>query len=310
MGEYHTAALLKEVIENFRIEKGKTYIDATLGGGGHAFEILRLGGRVLGIDVDEDALEEVRKILRDKDIKILGEKKDEQHNIVISQYPNIALVKGNFRNIDEIAHLHGIDAVDGIIFDLGVSSHQLLTPERGFSFEREAELDMRMDKSLGVKASDLVNILTKGELYDLFNKLGQERYAFAVANAIVGARKIKRIETTKELSDVVTNVVRKKIGEIHSATRIFQALRIAVNDELSALEEALPKAVDLLKKNGRMAVISFHSLEDRIVKYKFREFENKKKGIVVTKKPIIPGSEEVERNKRSRSAKLRIFERS
>ena len=226
----------------------------------------------------------------------------------------LTLIKGNFRDIDKIAHLNNFDKVYGIIFDLGVSSHQLETRGRGFSFQKEGPLDMRMDQELAVKAMDLIKILTKGELYEIFTKFGEENRAWAISSRIVNARKMKPIETTKDLALAVEQAFGK--GGITSAfakasadKRVFQALRIVVNDELNAIKIALPKAVRLLEANGRLAVISFHSLEDRIVKKAFISFKEKKLGEIIIEKPIIPNSVEVARNRRARSAKLRIFER-
>lgn len=291
MNSFHKAVLLQETIEALRITKGSRYIDATIGGGGHAGEILKRGGIVLGLDVDKEALEYVEKNFK---LEITNRK--------------LTLAKGNFRDIEKIAHLNGFDRVSGIIFDLGVSSHQLETAERGFSFQKEAPLDMRMDKDLSVKASDLINALTKGELYELFTKLGEENGTRGILKRIIRARRVAPIETTKDLVRIIEGESRVNHSRINRATRIFQALRIAVNDELSALKEALPKGVGLLEKGGRILVISFHSLEDRIVKRSFLEFEKDSLGKVVTKKPIRPGEEEVRRNRRARSAKLRIFE--
>ncbi|QQG40447.1 MAG: 16S rRNA (cytosine(1402)-N(4))-methyltransferase RsmH [Candidatus Levyibacteriota bacterium] len=293
METYHIPVLLQEVISYLNPHNGKKYIDATLGGGGHTGEILRRGGIVLGIDIDQDAIKYVQENL--KNLK------------------QLTLARGNFRNIGEIARLHGFNRVSGILFDLGVSSHQFDTAERGFSFQKDAPLDMRMD-SLGasgqVRASDLVNALTKGELYELFRKLGEERCAWAISESIVCARKIKPIETTKELADIVVKAMPRKIfSGIHPATKAFQALRMAVNDELGNITAALPQAFDLLEKNGRLLVISFHSLEDRIVKNIFLDLKKKSQGIIFTKKPIAPIEKEILANKRSRSAKLRVIEK-
>ena len=282
MSDFHKSVLLKETIAGLRVEKNEKYIDATLGGGGHSFEILRLGGKVLGIDVDKDAIAYVKS------------KKPE----------SLTLARGNFRDIDKIALLNNFGppagGVAGIIFDLGVSSHQIDSVTRGFSFQNEGPLDMRMDRELGVRALDLIKILTKGELSEIFTKFGEETRAWAISNAIVRARSIKPIETTTDLAKIVLAIGGK-------SKKVFQALRIAVNDELNSILEALPKALGLLKENGRLCVISFHSLEDRIVKKKFLEFEEKGMGRIITKKPIIPTEDEIEGNKRARSAKLRIF---
>jgi len=290
MSDYHTSVLLRETIEQMQIKAGGKYIDGTLGGGGHTSEILKRGGKVLGIDVDEDALEFVREKL-----------KVEKGNLILAQ--------GNFKDTDKVAKENGFTNVSGILLDLGISSHHVDTPERGFSFLKEAPLDMRMDKSLQVTAGDLVNVLTKGELIELFTKLGEEPFAKTIASRIVDARKTKRIETTVELSEVIRKAVPYSKQGINPATKAFQALRIAVNDELNSLLEVLPKAVTLLEKGGRLAIITFHSLEDRIVKREFLTFEEKGLGTIITKKPIAPTVQEIAANSRSRSSKLRVFEK-
>jgi 16S rRNA (cytosine1402-N4)-methyltransferase len=289
---YHTSVMLPEVLEQLHIQEGDSYIDATLGGGGHTLGIVERGGHVLAIDVDEDALAYV-----------------ESQKSNVPNAKNLILVQGNFRDIDRIAKEHGYEKVAGILFDLGVSSHQLDTSGRGFSIRHNGPLDMRMDKTLSVRASDLVNGLTKQELTDLFIRFGEEGFARQIAGQIVEARKSKPIQTTGELAELVENVVRGNKLQIHPATKVFQALRIIVNDELNSLSEALPKAVLLLKKNGRLAVITFHSLEDRIVKHLFDEFSQEGKGRVLTEKPLLPSDFEMQTNRRSRSAKLRVFEK-
>lgn len=308
MAGYHTSVLLQEVLDHLAIQKGKKYIDATLGGGGHTLEILKKGGQVLGIDADEDAIAHVEKILKEKDIKILCKKKNESLNISISEYPNITLVRGNFRDIYQIARETNFEEIAGVLLDLGISSYQVDTPERGFSFQKSGPLDMRMDNRLGVTASDLVNSLTKAQLYDLFHSYGEEKNAWTISDRIVRARSVKPIKTTDDLAEIVYWAV-GRFDKTNPATRIFQALRIVINDELTAVEEALPKAFRLLEKKGRLAIISFHSLEDRIVKHFAKEQEGKKKGIQLTRKPIIPSEKEQDSNPRSRSAKLRIIEK-
>lgn len=265
-----------------KVKQGEKYIDATVGGGGHAVEILKRGGKVLGLDVDPEAIEQVKRIL------------------------NIILVRGNFAHLQEIAQECGFDRVAGILFDLGVSSHQLLTNERGFSFTSDAPLDMRMDPDLEVTAADLVNGLRKEELYELFYKLGEERFAWTIARAIVRARSLAPIKTCRELARIIAGVRRQKFERIHPATRCFQALRIAVNDELNNLKAVLPQAVNLLKPGGRLVVISFHSLEDRIVKNFFKERADFR---TLIKKPVRPSDAEVEINPRSRSARMRVGEK-
>jgi len=306
MNDFHKPVLLQEVIDFLRVRKGSKYIDATLGGGGHSEKILELGGIVLGIDQDEDAINYVKnQPIR----QAQGEK------LKIKNRNNLTLTHGNFKNIDKIAHLKGFDKVSGILFDLGVSSFQLENPERGFSYQKEGPLDMRMDKKLKVQAADLLNILTKGELDELFFKLGEENNARIISDGIVRARGIKSIKTTEDLVSVIQESLGKKgrtsaFDRSAIAKRIFQALRIAVNDELNNLKEALPGAYTLLDKRGRLVVISFHSLEDRIVKNTFKEFESKDMGKVITKKPIVASFLEIEKNSRSKSAKLRVFEKT
>lgn len=289
MKNFHTSVLLKEAVAGLKVEKNNKYIDATLGGGGHAKRILELGGVLLAIDVDQDAIDHVQKL--------------KVKNLKLKIWERLKIARGNFRDVDKIARLNNFDRVAGIIFDLGVSSHQIDSPARGFSFQNEGPLDMRMDQELGVRALDLIKILTKGELYEIFTKFGEEARAWAISNAIVRARSVKPIETTGDLAKIVFAIA----GQ---SKKVFQALRIAVNDELDAITDALPKALELLEENGRLCVISFHSLEDGIVKRKFLEFEEKKMGRIITKKPIVPTLEEVKSNKRARSAKLRIFEKN
>ncbi len=298
MDSFHTSVLLQEAINGLNIQKNKKYIDATIGGGGHSFEILRLGGIVLGIDCDKDAIDYIGENwkLKSKEFGI-PEK-------------NLILAKGNFRDLDKIAHLNNFDKVSGIIFDLGVSSHQLGIAQRGFSFQKEGPLDMRMDQDLSLTAKDFIYALTKGELYELFSKLGEESNARKFSDLIVRARGVKPIETTRDLAMIFEKIPSRRVWGINKATKIFQALRIAVNDELNALKETLPKAVNILEDKGKILAISFHSLEDRIVKRAFIEFEKNNMGKIITKKPITPTKKEIGINRRSRSAKLRIFQRN
>lgn len=294
MNSFHTPVLLQEVIDFLKVTSGKKYIDATLGGGGHTRKILEEGGKVLGIDADSEAIKYVKNQILDK---------------------NLILVKGNFRDLDKFAHSKNFDKISGIIFDLGVSSYQIDNPERGFSFLKDGPLDMRMDKESSLTAEALVNLLEKGELYDLFNKLGQERRFRAVSDSIIRARRIKAIRTTQDLAKVVQDAYKIK-GDISDFTkneinkRIFQALRIAVNGELENIKEALPKALGLLGKGGRIVVISFHSLEDGIVKKAFKDFELNNMGKIITKKPVEVIDTEARINPRARSAKLRVFEKN
>jgi 16S rRNA (cytosine1402-N4)-methyltransferase len=290
---YHKSVLLQEAIDYLNIKSGQKYIDATLGGGGHTKEILEAGGVVLAIDQDKDAVEFVESKLKN---------------------PNLKLRRGNFKDLNILARDAGFEKVSGILFDLGVSSYQLDTPERGFSYLKSGPLDMRMDQSLGVKAADLVNALGKKELYDLFRTQGGEHNAHGITERIISRRKIKPFETTDELSEVLSESYGfKSISDFAKATsgkKVFQALRIAVNDELGSIKEALPKALELLEERGRIVVITFHSLEDRIVKQEFARFEEEGKGKIITKKPVLPSLKEAEENSRSKSAKLRVFERS
>jgi 16S rRNA (cytosine1402-N4)-methyltransferase len=300
-GEYHIPALLKETIDLLEVRPGKRFIDATLGGGGHSKEILLRGGELLSIDRDPEAVKNMEDFLKACPSPAKGGGK--------SRPPR--LVQANFSDIDKVAQENGFTEVDGILFDLGVSSHQLETPARGFSFNLEGPLDMRMDPNLSVTAKDLVNGLNEGELAELFSKLGEEKFSKRYSRAIVKARQVKPIETCNELAEIIlrNSPPKGKFDRTHPATRVFQALRIAVNDELNAAKEAFPKALGLLKKGGRLAVLSFHSLEDGIVKRFF--LENEQKGIikVITEKPVTPTPEEVKQNPRARSAKLRVAEK-
>ncbi len=293
MEGYHSSVLLKEALGALNI-RDAWYIDCTLGDGGHSIEIIKRGGKVIGIDVDPQALGRVQK--RFKELGYLG-----------SLGKRIKLIQGNFRDLKKLINQQ-TDTVGlkfaGAIFDLGVSSLQLETPQRGFSFRKVGPLDMRMDPTLGVRALDLVNALSGKELYELFKKLGEEKYSKRLADSIVSSRQV--IKTTKDLAGLAEKVVGKK-GKIHPATKIFQALRIAVNDELDALQEGLDQVIDLIEKNGTILVISFHSLEDRIIKFTFRKWEDEGLGEILTKKPIVPRDYEVADNPRSRSAKLRVF---
>lgn len=290
--DYHQPVLLKEVLKGLEVKPGKWYIDATLGDGGHTLGILKQGGKVLSIDVDPKAIE------RAKD-RLQGEGFGEE---------DFRIVKCNFRELDKLIQTE--TKFSGVLFDFGVSSLQLDSPERGFSFGKEGPLDMRLDPNLSVKALDLLKGLNKGELYELFSKLGEEKLARPVAESIISSREL--INTTKDLAELVANVYRRfgiKNQQVHPATRVFQALRIAVNDELNVIKEGLPKALNIVEK-GRVVAISFHSLEDRIVKNLFKEWEDQGLGQILTKKPIVPTDEEIERNPRSRSAKLRIFKKN
>jgi 16S rRNA (cytosine1402-N4)-methyltransferase len=311
----HTPVLLNEVIAGLAPRGGGRYLDGTVGGGGHAAAMLEASapdGRLLGIDADPAALAAAGARLA-----AFGER--------------ATLVHGNFRDIERLAREHGFAPIDGLLLDLGVSSHQLDTPERGFSFAADAPLDMRLDPEGGTTAAELVNELPEGELADVIYRYGEERGSRRVARFIAEARRKQPIATTGELAELVARALggrpfgkaQGRHSRIHLATRTFQALRIAVNRELESLEAALPQAVELLalpsqsvgQRGGRLAVISFHSLEDRIVKQFFRA-ESGYGGTghgrlqIITKKPIEASADEARANPRSRSAKLRIAERT
>ena len=295
MEEYHRSVLLKEAVEALQVKKDSWFLDCTLGDGGHSLEILGQGGKVVGIDVDPQALERVKKRFKDEGI-------DESR---------FKLIQGNFRDIDNLIIKQADTAkiiFAGAIFDLGVSSLQLETPSRGFSFGKLGPLDMRMDPGLGILALDLVNNLSGKEIYEIFKKLGEEKYSKRLVNALVRARQVKPFTTTLELADLIARTVGRK-GKIHPATKVFQALRIVVNDELNALKEGLVKVKEKIQKNGQIVIISFHSLEDRIVKNAFKEWESGGEGQVLTKKPVVPSDLEIINNPRSRSAKMRVFEK-
>lgn len=304
MEKFHKPVLLKESIDYLKIQKGEKYIDATVGGGGHSKAILKKEGKVLGIDYDPEAIKAARRHLSQACPATIVSK----HQLWLDA--SWRLTQGNFAHLKEIADKERFSQVAGILFDLGVSTFQLETPERGFAFSLKGPLDMRMDPTLSVTAADLVNGLSKGELYELFSKLGQEKYSRRLATAIVSARRVKPIKTCDELARIIVEARPKRRKEkIHPATRIFLALRIAVNDELNNLKKALPQAIEVLKPKGRLVVISFHSGEDRIVKEFFKR-ERREKLKILTDKPIRPKPEEIEKNPRSRSAKLRAAEKT
>ncbi len=294
---YHKSVLLREAIDALKI-RDAWYLDATIGDGGHSIEIIKRGGKVVGLDVDPQALKRVQKRFQ---VQGIEENK-------------FRLVIGNFREVKNLISEPASNAkrgeqtetkFAGVVFDLGVSSLQLEDPERGFSFVRSGPLDMRMDPKLGVRALDLINVLSRTEVYELFKNLGEEKYSKRLADTLVSAREV--IQTTRDLAELVEREVGRKKGQIHPATRIFQALRIAVNDELSALKEGLEEVEPLVEKNGHIVIISFHSLEDRITKITFRKWQDMGLGEIVTKKPISPGFPEITENPRSRSAKMRVF---
>jgi 16S rRNA (cytosine1402-N4)-methyltransferase len=310
MGSFHEPVMLEEVVQSLRCRSGGIYVDGTLGGGGHARVILERSapeGLLIGIDRDGDAVFESEKSLQP-----FG--------------PRKILVKGNFADIGNILTNLNIGKVDGILLDLGVSSHQLDTADRGFSFSLDAPLDMRMDQGSRYSAHDLVNLSPEKELRQCIREYGEEPMAGRIARAISAKREAGAIRTTAELADVVSRAVRRRgfHGKTHPATRTFQAIRMTVNQELPNLRRAIDAAVDRLRSGGRLSVISFHSLEDRIVKEAFQSGEGRCQcppGMpvcrclrevrlrVLTRKPLRPGADENERNPRARSARLRTAEK-
>ena len=305
--DYHKPVLFDEVIENIVTNKEGVYLDCTLGGAGHTQGILENtseGAVVIAIDQDDDAIEFAGKKLE-------------------NYKERIKIFKDNFKNLDTVLYMAGYEKVSGILMDIGVSSYQLDDPERGFSYKYEAKLDMRMNKNAKISAYEVINEFSEQEIADILYKYGEEPKSRRIARKITEARKEKKIETTTELADIVIRAIGKSMKR-HPAKRTFQAVRMYVNQELEVLEEALEKAVELLEDRGRLLVITFHSLEDRIVKNKFREFEKPCKcppnipicvcgkeslGKVITKKPIVAGELELNDNSRAHSAKLRVFER-
>jgi 16S rRNA (cytosine1402-N4)-methyltransferase len=304
MGSEHIPVLYSEVLAALQIQPGGRYVDATVGAGGHAVGILQRSapnGRLLGLDADPEAVSFARQALRS-----FGER--------------AILQCRNFRDLRDSVMALGFGQVDGVLLDLGLSSRQLADAGRGFSFLQDGPLDMRMNPQQGQSASDLVNHLSEKALADLLWRFGEERHSRRIAKAIIAARPVN---TTRQLADVVRRAVGRR-GKIHPATRTFQALRIAVNDELEALAQALPQVIEILRPGGRLAVIAFHSLEDRLVKRFFQQqtkdclcppeapictCEHRATLQIVTRKPIRPEAEEIARNPRSRSARLRVAER-
>lgn len=295
----HIPVLAREVVELLRLSKGAVVIDATLGAGGHSQAILnQIGpkGIVIGIDKDKDAITVASKNL----------------SSVIQSHHQLVAVRGSYTDIDSIfssaAKNRRCHRIDGILFDLGLSSLQLESG-RGFSFATDAPLDMRFDQSGELTAASIVNSYSQPDLADILWQLGEERASRRIAKAIFEARKKQRIRTTQELAQIIAKVKPWRRGKIHPATLTFQALRMAVNSELTNLTQALPKAIVLLKPGGRLAVISYHSLEDRIVKNIFRDTVKAGLAKLITKKPIRPAWAEIKANPRSRSAKLRVIEK-
>ncbi len=305
----HVSVLLNECLEGLNIKENGIYVDGTLGGAGHSSEILkRLSkeGRLIGIDQDTDALKAAKERLKD--------------------YSNVTFVHSNFSNIENVLNNLNIDGVDGILMDLGVSSYQLDEGERGFSYMKDAPLDMRMNRENDFSAYNVVNEYSEEDLYRIIRDYGEEKFAKRIASFIVENRQEKNIETTLELVEIIKNAIPAKARREgpHPAKRTFQAIRIEVNSELSILNKTIEDGVEKLNKGGRMAIITFHSLEDRIVKNKFRDLAvscrcpkefpvcvcgEKAKVKVISRKAIEPTKEEVDINPRSRSAKLRVIEK-
>ena len=299
----HVSVLLKETVEQLNIRPDGIYVDGTLGGGGHAYEVLRR----LGIDQDADA------------IKAAGER-------LLEFGSRVTIVRSNYCNMRLELQKLGIDRVDGILLDLGVSSFQLDSAERGFTYREDAPLDMRMDRRQAKTARDIVNEYSEQELFRVIRDYGEDKFAKNIAKHIAAARAIKPIETTGELVEIIRRAIPAKVrmNGGHPAKKTFQAIRIELNGELEVLKNSLDDMIDLLKPGGRICVITFHSLEDRMVKTIFKTNENpctcpshfpvcvcgnKPKGRLAVKKPIVPGEEELTKNKRSKSSKLRVFER-
>lgn len=307
----HKSVLLYETVDSLNIKPDGIYVDGTIGGGGHAYEVCsRLGkhGRLIGIDQDADAIAAATKRLEPFADKV-------------------TVVRSNYENIASVLHDLGIEKVDGIYLDLGVSSYQLDTASRGFTYREDAPLDMRMDQRNTQTAADIVNTYSETELYHIIRDYGEDRFAKNIAKHIVQRRQEKPYETTGELIETIKAAIPAKIRATggHPAKRTFQAIRIELNHELDVLNRSIDTMIDLLNPGGRLSIITFHSLEDRIVKKRFRDNENpcicppefpvcmcgrKSKGTVITRKPIVPGEEELEYNKRSKSSKLRVFERA
>jgi len=306
----HIPIMLEEVIEGLDIKPDGIYVDGTLGGGGHSYEIAKRlvsGGRLIGIDQDEAA------------IKAAGAR--------LSGFGDrVTIVRSNYAQMVSVLQSLGIEQVDGILLDLGVSSHQLDNAERGFSYMEDAPLDMRMDRRQEKTAGDIVNFYSQAELTRIIRDYGEDKFAAKIAAKIIGFRENKPVETTGELAEIIKSAIPMKyrLTGGHPAKRTFQAIRIELNRELEILEESIEGMLDILSDRGRMAVITFHSLEDRIVKSAFKKAESpctcppdfpicvcgkKSKGFVASRKPLIPSEEEMERNPRAKSSKLRIFVR-
>lgn len=307
-GFSHRPVLLAETIEQLHVNPEGIYVDGTLGGGGHAFEVCSrlVGGRFYGIDQDADALEAAGQKLAP-----FGDR--------------VHLIRDNYCNMRAVLRLAGVEKVDGILLDLGVSSYQFDSCARGFSYRFDGPLDMRMDRRQSLTARDIINRYSESDLYRILRDYGEERYARQIAGHIVRARADKPVETTFQLNEIIRKAVPAKMcREGHPSKRTFQAIRIECNRELEVLGNSLDDLIEMLHPKGRLCIITFHSLEDRIVKTAFKRNESPctcppdfpvcvcgkvSKGIVVTRRPIVPGTEELEENSRARSAKLRTFER-
>ena len=296
MVPFHIPVLIREVLQFLKCRPGGIYADCTLGEGGHTEEILKAtepNGRVIGLDRDRQSIEQSRRRL-------------------VAFGDRVSLHHENFVRLDAVLQQESIQTVDGILFDLGLSSAQLEDGQRGFSFLKDGPLDMRMDVTKGPTASDLVNHLDEAKLTMIFREYGEERWARRISRIVVQERDRARITTTSQLTELILKAIPRRYHtqKIHPATRVFQALRIAVNDELSALQLGMETAVSRLKPGGRLCMISFHSLEDRLVKHGFREWERQGQLKVITKRPVVPSVEERSLNPRCRSAKLRVAERN
>lgn len=306
----HKSVLLYETVDELNIKPDGIYVDGTLGGGGHSYEIagrLSEGGRLIGIDQDEDAIKAASKRLE-------------------PYMDRVTIVRNNYCNMDKVLDELGIDKVDGIMLDLGVSSYQLDAADRGFTYNVDTALDMRMDQRQEITAKDIVNEYSEFDLYRIIRDYGEDRFAKNIAKHIVAARQEKPIETTFELNNIIKAAIPMKVRATggHPSKRTYQAIRIELNKELEVLENSIDMMIDRLKPEGRLCIITFHSLEDRIVKTRFRNNENPctcppsfpacvcgkvPKGRVITRKPVVPTDEEINENSRSKSSKLRVFER-